>query len=253
MAKVDPISGSNLSPVARRLWLIFVVWSGIGGLVMFLGVSATDIVDAEAKPQIFFFLDIFDRHADAVWMFLAAAALFAFLVPAWGESVTWWQLLFIGGVTGMIETVGVLTGFPFGDYSYTDRYGLRLFGTLPLAIPFAWFVVVASGGAAVRSLAPRAGRGVRALAVATIALVTDLNLEPIAWKLRGYWVWYPDLELPPRYPPLSNFLAWFVIAFLLALALPARQSPAAGRRPLYLLLVLHGVLLLGHLGVLLRE
>ncbi len=66
--------------------------------------------------------------------------------------------------------------------------------------------------------------------VAVIALVTDLNLEFIAWKVRGYWIWYPDQPDPPGWPPLQNFASWFVLAFLLHALTPcADDRPVADR------------------------
>jgi putative membrane protein len=41
-----------------------------------------------------------------------------------------------------VEHVGVTTGFPFGGYYYTDALNLKIFGVVPLAVPFAWLLVV---------------------------------------------------------------------------------------------------------------
>ena len=54
---------------------------------MFLGVSVPEIVDPEKQPQLFVLLDSFDRYADAVWMYLAAATLVVLLVPSHGSAV----------------------------------------------------------------------------------------------------------------------------------------------------------------------
>jgi putative membrane protein len=53
---------------------------------------------------------------------LAAALVFAL---AWG-----------------VEHVGVQTGFPFGRYRYTSMLQPQLLEVVPLAIPFAWLMVV---------------------------------------------------------------------------------------------------------------
>ncbi|NBS54704.1 carotenoid biosynthesis protein, partial [bacterium] len=45
--------------------------------------------------------------------------------------------------SGILESFGTLTGIPFGSYTYTDAFGPRLGGVLPIAIPLAWFAVVA--------------------------------------------------------------------------------------------------------------
>ena len=70
-----------------------------------------------------------------------------------------------------------------------------------------------------------------ALGVGLIAVLTDLNLEFVAWKVRGYWLWYPDLKgIAPTHPPLQNFVAWFVLSFVLALLLPTNHE-LRSRRP----------------------
>lgn len=244
-------TSNSSSRLPRILWIAFLIWSAIGGVVMLLGLRIDEIIDAAAKPGLFCFLDTFDRHADAVWMFLAAASLFTILARDWGSRATWLHLAIIGVVTGLIEWIGVKTGLPFGDYHYTDRYGFRLFGVLPLAIPFAWFVVVGGGLGVVQAFLPQAGRWSQAGIVAILAVLTDLNLEPIAWKLRRYWEWYPGVADPPALPPIQNYLSWGGIAFVLAMlcSLLPVAAQVRSQRPLLVLVVLNAVLLLGHVGM----
>jgi putative membrane protein len=51
-------------------------------------------------------------------------------------------VLFILLISWAIEHIGVTTGFPFGGYHYTDTLNLKVFGVVPLAVPFAWLMVV---------------------------------------------------------------------------------------------------------------
>jgi putative membrane protein len=41
-----------------------------------------------------------------------------------------------------VEHMGVTTGFPFGGYHYTDTLNLKVLGVVPLAVPFAWLLVI---------------------------------------------------------------------------------------------------------------
>jgi putative membrane protein len=43
-----------------------------------------------------------------------------------------------------VEHIGVTTGFPFGGYHYTDILNLKVLGVVPLAVPFAWLLVIPS-------------------------------------------------------------------------------------------------------------
>jgi putative membrane protein len=41
-----------------------------------------------------------------------------------------------------VEHIGVTTGFPFGGYYYTDILNFKIGGVVPLAVPFAWLLVI---------------------------------------------------------------------------------------------------------------
>ena len=61
-----------------------------------------------------------------------------------------------------------------------------------MAIPLAWTIVILCARALVLRLRAASTRVELALGVALLATLTDVNLEAIAWKVRGYWRWYPD-------------------------------------------------------------
>ena len=102
-------------------------------------------------------------------------------------------------------------------------------GVLPLAIPLAWLVVIL-----LRTLPRRAGcarpppASQIALGVAVAAMLTDVNLEFVAWKVRGYWVWYPQAApgTAPGWPPCQNYVSWFVLSGALACAVAAELRVA---------------------------
>ncbi len=192
------------------------------------------------------------RISDAVWMLLAAVTVYLHAVASEGLPTARRQAAMVLLASTVFEWVGTRTGFPFGPYEYTENFGPRIGGVVPMAIPLAWLVVVLSGRNHMLWLRPSAGRLEIALGVAAVAVLTDLNLEGVAWKVRGYWLWYPGQVSPvPSWPPVQNYLAWFFLSFALALALPAdhalRPRQPSRWRPMLVLALLNALLALVHL------
>ena len=113
-----------------------------------------------------------------------------------------------------VETVGALSGFPFGAYTYTNHFGPVL-GVVPMTIPLAWHVVLTNALFIVRALAPHLPRWGEAAAVGLIATLYDAVLEPFAVRVKGYWFWRNATGAVP----LQNYAAWLVVAALLVLVL----------------------------------
>ncbi len=234
-------------------WLCFLVWTAVGFVVMPFGINTAQMhawfdpyglggVAAELL-----------RLSDAVWMLLAAVTVYLQAVASDGLPTARWQAATILVSSTVFEWVGTRTGFPFGPYEYTENFGPRIGGVVPMAIPLAWLVVVLCGRNLLLWLRPSAGRLETAAGVAFVALLTDLNLESVAWKVRGYWLWYPAQapHPPSTWPPVQNYVSWFVLSFVLALSLPSNHTlrlrqPSRGR-PIVALLLLNTLLALVHL------
>ena len=110
-------------------------------------------------------------------------------------------------LTFALEVIGVKTGLVFGEYKYGETLGLKLF-EVPLIIGFNWILVILG----TISVAQLITKNVLAnsLIAATISVIFDLVLEPIAIKL-DYWQWSQNVI------PIQNYIAWFLIAFISAL------------------------------------
>ena len=235
------------------LWIAFLIWTGVGFVVMPLGIGEVqarawlgDRAAGEAAAALL-------RDADAVWILLAAASVYLQTALAEGLAVTRrWAVIILAAST-VFEWVGTRTGYPFGPYVYTDHFGWRIGGVVPLAIPLAWLVVVLCGRSLVLWLRPAATRVELALGVAAVAVLTDLNLEYVAWKVRAYWLWYPQTPgaPPSSWPPWQNYLSWFVLSFALTCALPAnhalRPPVRSPRRPVLVLALMNALLAFVHL------
>lgn len=172
-------------------------------------------------------------------------------------------LLFCFGIG--LEYLGVLTGFPFGTYRYTGVLVPELPGGVPLAIGFAWLLVIVSGYFSVQRYlaATISGRAVWLWPIsgAALAVVLDLLLEPVAYRIKGYWQWIPG-DGAYYGIPLTNFAAWFIAAAVFGLPFAFLWRQRAAYLPwlpvtLFVMNVLmfgivdvaHGFLLAGVIGL----
>lgn len=165
-------------------------------------------------------------------------------IPSWGEwlgglflivpgLLVWlWLLLnygWRGGLAGLvivcgawaIEHIGTTSGFPFGSYSYTERLQPQIADEVPIAIPFAWVLVVPSALLLADRLlgAERQRLWARLLLVMLITVGLDLTLEPVIVYANRYWEWHTGGWYYGV--PLSNFLGWGGSSLILGAALLA--------------------------------
>jgi putative membrane protein len=117
------------------------------------------------------------------------------------------SFLLIGGILFLVEFIGVKTGFPFGNYQYTDALGLTVFG-VPPAIAFAWYATVMN----TRRIAEWSHGNVSAARIAIAAgfltLALDIVLEPTAAFIKNYWLWSDGVV------PTQNYVSWFLLGAL---------------------------------------
>jgi uncharacterized membrane protein len=151
------------------------------------------------------------------WMSSLLLAMLGVTAGAWlcvnfgargaGVSVA----IFAAGLA--LEYIGVSTGLPFGAYTYTGVLVPQLPGNVPLAIGFAWVLIVVSGLFTARWLLRSAPAWVMCIAGALLAVGLDFLLEPVAYHVKGYWLWQGSEGYYGV--PWSNFLAWLLAALLM--------------------------------------
>ncbi len=228
-----PMIGRERNRWEDGLWLAFLVWSLIG-----LGVVAFDIHPLSVEQwQLPGFMGLFVKGCLA-WGDFLSNLLAALVVGATAlrhlrakAMATAAAVIMIG--SGVVETIGTLTGFPFGAYTYQGNMGPQI-GPLPLAIPLAWWVVVVGAYFTLHMALPSLSHWRLALLTGVVAVVFDWILEPFAWQVRGYWIWHGG-EVP-----MANYLSWFGLAVLFAGMSPlhrAHQPPHDGRPAGVLLLM----------------
>jgi putative membrane protein len=122
------------------------------------------------------------------------------------RNIILWVLIYLLGFG--VEVLGVNTGFPFGSYSYGPVLGLKIWDT-PLMIGVNWVLIILTTTQVADSLFKNANVIMRSFLSATLAVGLDFLIEPVAVST-NMWTW--ELEQIP----VSNYLSWWLIAFVLS-------------------------------------
>jgi uncharacterized membrane protein len=235
--------GTRPEVFGRVMWFIFLVWSTVGMAIMATGFSEAKIQAWNTAPWLISAATTCLRWGDFLFLFFGGCVVLASAWQAMDRRSLVRTVLTIAVGSGIVETIGTLTGFPFGAYTYTGRMGPQL-GPLPLAIPVAWWLVVGGFYLTGRRLLPQADARMLSLGTAVAAVVFDWVMEPFAWQVRGYWIWHDGAI------PLQNYAAWFALGFILARATPLhRAAPQRlDLRPAGVLILTILLFILGRLG-----
>lgn len=152
-----------------------------------------------------------------------ASAVFVIVQKQWGTFRTGQTLLIISVITWSAEFIGQSTGFPFGDYHYTDTLQPQLAG-VPLLIPIAWFMLLPSSWVMAQLIVGKPSSRLKHLLFALVSGIAlaawDLFLDPqmVSW---GFWEW----QQTGAYfgIPLVNYLAWIGVAALVTAIIRPKQ------------------------------
>jgi uncharacterized membrane protein len=216
----------------RDLFIAFLAWSGAGLIFTLLHISPESISHGPLPAWLVRFIVFCLGAGDPILIVLAFANTHLHAARQWSPPVArrWGLLLLVASFA--IETLGARTGFPFGPYYYTDRFGPPL-GVVPMTIPLAWYVVATNSLFIVRALMPHGTRLTEAALTGLLCTVYDFVLEPFATTVKHYWIW-TDGSIP-----VQNYAAWFVLSGLLVRLFAPEASTRFRRdpRPVLILLV----------------
>ena len=177
----------------------------------------------------------FDVHPPFSLAWAGSALLFlegSILIIAMMLSAGWWRGVLAGlviiALSYVIETIGVNTGFPFGVYYYTGVLFPALPGGVPLAVLFAWVLIIfgvygwltgnQTGGQHNGWQGSNQHIGLRGAVIgALLATLLDMEIEPVATHLERYWLWLGPGYINYYGVPVANFVAWFFVACVLLL------------------------------------
>ena len=123
-------------------------------------------------------------------------------------------LLIIAGLIGFLsEIVGVITSFPYGEYEYTDKLGIKIFD-VPIVLICAWIIVSSFALDLISFL--KLKKIFFPFVFASITTYYDLLIDPLMSGPLNYWVWRTESE--GFYGvPLENFFGWFLISLFISI------------------------------------
>ena len=140
------------------------------------------------------------------------------------------SLLTLSAFGFAVETIGVTTGLPYGEFFYGDSLGPKALGLVPYLLPISYLPLVIGAVAATWSYGlEMSNRLLNIFRSALLLTLMDGVLDPGAVSL-GFWVWP---EGGAYYGvPFSNYAGWLLSGTLAAALLLAvgrwRETPLPG-------------------------
>jgi carotene biosynthesis associated membrane protein len=159
------------------------------------------------------------EHAGATHIVFGALAMAAFgaIVLGWRKTAVFAAISIAFSLS--FELFGTGTGWPFGNYEYTDFLGAKVLGRVPWTIPLSWFYMGLASfllGSWLASRLEQRNRGVWSVLLGAWLLTAwDLVLDPAMAheSLRvQFWIWH---EQGPYFGmPIKNFAGWALTGLL---------------------------------------
>lgn len=114
-------------------------------------------------------------------------------------------VIVITAVSGFfIEVAGINTHAIFGNYTYGETLGIKVFDT-PLMIGINWAMLVFAAGSVFQPLS--VSDPIKILFASVLMVLYDILMEFTA-PLLGMWTWKEGIV------PARNYIAWFIIAVI---------------------------------------
>lgn len=166
--------------------------------------------------------DLFGLAGDAVY-YIQNLSWLAFVLIHGSRRYGWDSLFVFFTITFLIswssEAASIDTGFPFGNYHYTELLGPKI-GTVPMAVMPAYFVAGYLAWTMATVFLGDLGTGMQKrnlflvpLIASFVLVMWDLCLDPIRSTVDGAWIW--EDGGPYHGVPISNYVGWVLTAFLI--------------------------------------
>jgi len=134
----------------------------------------------------------------------------------WKNMLTFFAVVFAVGWS--FESLSVHTGFPFGWYNYSDKFGPKL-GVVPVMIMPSYFAFGYLSWTMASIFTGRYDNKLTAsetliipIAASFIMSAWDLGGDIIWSTVDGYWTWTHGGEFFGV--PVTNYLGWYVVVFV---------------------------------------
>jgi len=134
------------------------------------------------------------------------------------KDANFWLFITLSGLLGfIIEAIGTSTGVIFGEYTYGQTLGFKILST-PLTMFINWATLMYCNLMLINQLYPKINKYAKSLIAATLMVLMDFLIEPTAIKF-DFWSWQSEGINDFLVAPLQNYVAWFIISFVLYLFL----------------------------------
>jgi putative membrane protein len=154
---------------------------------------------------------------------LVASALIAYVFlhgkARYGTAALGRFVLIVFAIAWLFETISVLTGFPFGNYHYTEIMAPYLWHVPVFVLPAYALMGYASWSLATLILRRCPARPdalacfIAPLVAAMAMVVWDLSMDPLRSTLEGRWIWLDGGTHIGV--PISNYFGWFGVTWLM--------------------------------------
>ena len=183
---------------------------------------------------------------------ISAIFIIALSLPCYTAMILWlgWKkglvtIVIFSIYALIIETLAIITGFPYSPFEYTGLIGTKVFGYTPFTVPFAYvplflgciylagnMTILKNGSKDIKSGETPLGPKIHFIAAtALLVLAADLVLDPAAVALNFWNYLWPGFFYDV---PLANFLGWILTGALasglalLVLGASLEQPPPRG-------------------------
>ena len=249
MAACPALRARALEPLVSGLWIFFLLWTAWIAVVWAFALGDASL-DGLANRDLRAVLVRIIGAGDIAWITLAAASVHLWLAETEGLATARRWALIVGSGVMALGAVSAFTGWPLGAIQYSAQLGVKV-GPVPVGLPLLWYALIVGARQTVLWRWPSAGPG-------PLALLAEVNLEPVAAKLRGFWLWRAaDPAQPPVFTaPWTAYAAWALTAAALAFFLREERVVTGPRRaalrPVIIFALLNAVFLAAHAGRWLR-
>ena len=103
----------------------------------------------------------------------------------------------------IIESIALITGIPYGKFTYNDQMGFRLFNLIPWTVGFAWSPILIGSGY-ISTLITK-NKLFQTVLIILFLLLLDFIMDPGAVAI-GFWH-YDEISFIYSVP-FSNFVGW---------------------------------------------
>ncbi|MBB2179717.1 carotenoid biosynthesis protein [Gluconacetobacter tumulicola] len=149
---------------------------------------------------------------------IAALSAHSVLAIGWKEAATFLVVCLF--ITFTMENIGVLTGFPFGRYTFLVGKNLPHIGVIPIIVGPLYFGmgyaswVIANFLIGTKVDRPQSHYMLIAIPIISAFVMTqwDIVIDPSGSTLGRAWIWYDSGGYFGV--PISNFLGWLLVTWV---------------------------------------